>query len=99
MDRQQIEEAFGQSRYTILGLTESPRMMFHLDFTDFPTPGGCQDGNEPMTFAVQGDLFQDRSTVRFESAVVVVEINVCQPTDQPVKNSTRQNLVPRIVTN
>ena len=52
-----------------------------------------------MQLAVQTDLVEHLAAVRLEAAVVIVQPHAGDSSDQAVEDSTRERLVPRVMTN
>ena len=97
VDAEQIQKSFDQSRNAVFRHAVLSSVMLNNNLAHSKTTGGCEHWDEPMTFAVQVDFGQDFSAIGFEAAVVIVQPNTSQRTDQRVEDSAGQYFVPRIM--
>ena len=77
-------------------MTELTLAMMHGDLRDAKAARVREHRNEPMQFAVDGDLASDVGSEQLQAAVVIVQLESRQTADHPVENATGKNFVPRI---
>ncbi len=96
-DRQEVQKALDEAMDAVLGAAEPARPMVDDQFADPKAAGVGQHRNEAMQFAVDLDFAEDLGAIALHAAIVVVQPDAGQATDEVVENPTGPNLVPRIV--
>jgi hypothetical protein len=83
-DGEQVEEDADGARETVVGLPCCSRRVGDGHFADAGTEPGGERGDEPMHFAVQGDVLDDFAAIGLEGGAEVVNVNSTEDCHEPV---------------